>query len=732
MPVPPKRARRRVPYWVRFSATVFSLTAFTSVFVLVVLPQRFVLQAGLVESGITFPSVRPPYFAPPTPPTIAPRIRPPAPPIQPGPGEAFWNGVLPLLRSGQLERTVSLFRAYLARHPDDADVWREFADVLTKLERYDEAERIYVQLRASSDDPALTLLLARLLRDKGAPERSLALYHELIELRPEDEDLRHEYAQVLTWSQEYDQAAVQYRWLIDRHPSDHMLGLELARVLYWNGQLNEALDVLATLPASGSHAQEASQLRAMIESELPVATAPVDTLLEQARQAVVAQQFVEATRLYRALLARDPESAELWLEWADFLQYQREDLPAARDALLHLSTLRDLTHDERFRIVQLHAWTGNEAEARVMLLGLLQEDSTSAAEWALLGDLYRFGNARLAARDAYRSALTLDPENLQAIEGRAALEQQTTELIETRERPSAGPEVLYFGDSDAYRRLDLGARATFQLGTTILVARGGYRALEGVALSGAPVSQSGPYLEVEAAQWWRMGTVRTAVSAGFEQLDALGTEPTFAVAVAVPDAGGTSLEATYEHGPAFHRTVTLESVLGAVRSDHLEASAYRELGGGWSLAGSGSATSLRGGGEANWRFGGFATLRRQISNPFSIALTSQLLTFTESAPVLETRRLYWDPRMFVAGGVQLEARARPTGAWNIYGRVTGGAGFVRERTASEFDLVPQFSTEAGLTYDTRRLFVTGSLAYLRGREGTYESFGANVSLGVRY
>lgn len=728
----PQRKSSRVPYWVRFSVTVVSMVAFTSAFVLVVLPQRFVLQAGLVESGITFPSLLPPYFAPPLPPIISPRVRPPAPPIQPGPGEAFWNGVLPLLRAGQLERTVSLFRSYLARHPDDADVWREFADVLTKLGRYDEAEQIYVRLRASSDDPALTLLLARLLRDRGEPERSLGLYRQLIEMRPDDQDFRHEYAQLLTWSQHYEQAAVEYRWLIERSPSDHLLGLELARVLYWNGQRDDALAELAKLPASGAHALEAAQLRATIESELPVATAPVDTLLEQARQAVVAQEFVEATRLYRALLARDPENATLWLEWADFLQYQRQDLPAAREALLGLATLRDLTHAERFRLAQLYAWTGNEAEARRMLLELVREDSTSAAEWALLGDLYRFGNARLAARGAYASALRLDPDNVQAIEGRAALEQQTADLIDTRERPSAGPEFLYFGDSDAYRRLDVGARASFQLGTTILVARAGYRTLEGVALSGAAASQSGPYLEVEAAQWWRMGTVRTSVSAGFEQLDALGTEPTFAVAIAVPDASGTSLEATFEHGPAFHRTVTLESVLGLVRSDHLEASAYRDLGGGWSLAGSGSVTSLRGGGEANWRFGGFATLRRQISSPFSIALTSQLLSFADAAPVLETRRLYWDPSMFVASGLQLEARARPTGAWNVYGRVTGGAGLVRERTATGLDLVPQFSGEAGITYDTRRLFLTGGLAYLRGREGAYDSFGANLSLGVRY
>jgi len=119
MPAMPSRARPRVPYWIRFSATVVSLVAFTSVFVLIVLPQRFVLNAGLVESGVTFPTGPQPFLAPRTPRAVTPRAPTPvaAPTIQPGPAEAFWNAVLPLERTGQLERTIPRFRAYLAAHP---------------------------------------------------------------------------------------------------------------------------------------------------------------------------------------------------------------------------------------------------------------------------------------------------------------------------------------------------------------------------------------------------------------------------------------------------------------------------------------------------------------------------------------------------------------------------------------------------------------------------------------
>jgi tetratricopeptide (TPR) repeat protein len=720
-----------VPYWVRFSLTVLSLGAFTSAFVLVVLPQRFVLQAGLVESGITFPTTLPPFLTPARAPVIRPRI-PPPPPIQPGPAERFWHAILPLLRAGQLDAAVPRFRAYLAVHPGDRDIWREFAVVLTRLGQYDEAEAIYLRLLATSDDPRLTLQLARLLRDRGERERSLALYRQLVAAQPADATLAREFAQVLTWAEAYGAAADVYRQLLARDPADHGLRLDLARVLYWGGQRTDALRVLWAIPADAAEATAAGDLRAVLERELAPPPTTADTLLEQARRAVVAQNLDGATRLYERLLERDPDDPALWLEWADFLQYQKQDLPAARDALTHLGGMRSLTWAERFRLAQLHAWTGEEQQAKSMLLGLLEEDSTQAEAWALLGNLYRFENARIDAQRAYRNALELDPRSIQALEGQRGLERQTAQVIATRERPSAGPELFYFRDSDEYRRFDIGARATFLWGATAVVARAGYRTLEGVALAGAPGSEEGPFFHVELARWWRLGTVRTSVSAGVEHLDAFGTEPTLGVRLVIPDAGGAAVALAYDHGPAFHRTVTLESILGVVRSDHLQASVFRPLGRGWSLAGLGAATSLRGGGTNNWRFNGFVTLRRQVLAPLSVALTSQFLAFSSAAPVLDTRRLYWDPKAFWSGGVQLEARTRPASAWQLYGRLTPGVGLVRERIVGGLDLVPQLATEAGVGYESPRIVFAGGLAYLRGREGEYNSFGANVSLAVRY
>ena len=56
MPRPPAPRTRRVPYWIVMLMTASILGGITLFFVLVVLPQRFVLQGGLRSSGVSFPA----------------------------------------------------------------------------------------------------------------------------------------------------------------------------------------------------------------------------------------------------------------------------------------------------------------------------------------------------------------------------------------------------------------------------------------------------------------------------------------------------------------------------------------------------------------------------------------------------------------------------------------------------------------------------------------------------
>ncbi len=732
MPTIPARKLSRAPYWLRFSLILLSLGGITSAFVLVVLPRRFVLQAGLVESGVTFPTHEPPF----DPPQPRPVIRPQSPvtleTVELGPAESFWNDIVPLMDAGLYEATFPLFREYLSHYPEDTTAWQEYAVALIRSGRNDEAEQVYRMLLAGANDASIKRELARLMRDRGEFGESIAIYRDLAQAEPDDLDLLHELAQTLVWAEAYQLAIGEYRRLLDRAPDNHGYRVELAQALYWDDLPVQGYALLSDFPPDVPESTEAASLRAFLDSVIHASMPPGLTTLEQARRAVANENSARAHALYRRALQTDHDNPDVWLEWVDFLQFHEEDLPAARAALRQLAQLRSLTWEERYRRAQLDVWTGNDDEARLALQQLVVEDPTNDQVWTLLGDLYFWQGSHIAAADAYQRALKLSPTNTEAAAGLEAVKQQTVALVAAREDPNAGPRFLYFEDSDDFSRIDLTVEATILRSTTGAVVRGGFRKLEGTGLSGLRDSDAGPFLELEVVQWWRFGTVRTSLKAGVEQLDAAGRVPVIEARLEVPNAGGTALTALYSHGSAFSQTLTYESVEASLLSDYGELSAFRQLGDKWSVSGNGTVGSLHATGTSNLRISAAASTRYQLSSVWSATLVSQLLTFADAAPTSPTRRLYWDPRMFWANGIQVELRTPLATRWEIYARVTPGIALDDERDTPGAEWVPQLGTVAGFGFQKQRVLIAGDLAYSRGREGGYSSFGATLMLAIRY
>ncbi|KPJ92778.1 MAG: hypothetical protein AMS18_06640, partial [Gemmatimonas sp. SG8_17] len=517
--------RSRTPYWLRFSLTLLSLGGITSAFVLVVLPRRFVLQAGLVESGVTFPAHAPPFRPPRSGPVVRPAPGATREEITLGPAQVFWNDAVPLLEAGLYERALPLFEEYLAEYPADWDVLREYAATLARAGRTLEAEAVYNRLLAVADDPTIVRELARSKRDRGDFAAALALYEQLIASHPEDLELQLELARTLLWAQRYRAARRIYRNLVRYNPEDYDLRLELAQVLYWDDDPLAAYLVLRDLPDGAEESHEGMELRLQLDSLLLAAMPPGLSPLDRARRAAAQQDLVQAEALYRRVLATQPMDPGLWLEWIDFLQYHVEDLAAARRALLQLQALRPLEPDERFRLAQLHAWTGNELEAQRGLEDLVRDQPQRADAWALLGDLYQWSGSRLAARDAYQRALISARDNAQALAGLDTLYAQTYRAIADYEDRSVGTRLLLFRDSDDFSRIDVTAEAAFLRRATALVVRAGYRRMDGIRLQGQAEADRGPFAALELAHWWRLGTVRASLTAGIEQLDAFGTQP---------------------------------------------------------------------------------------------------------------------------------------------------------------------------------------------------------------
>ncbi len=727
--------RRQLPYWLRFLVVTAVLLVSTGVLVLVIMPQRFVLEAGLRESGVSFPSARVGFGAPESAPLVQP---PPPPPVAPkqavGPAERLWADLEPALKAGRWDVALGLMDAYLRERPADVSVRRERARTLARAGRASAAEAAWERLATETGSVVDRLELARLLRDRGEYERSIALYEGLLRDRPDEQALEREYTQVLLWAERYPQAIESLDRYLTRYPEDDQARLDLARALYWAGRTAEAKEALEEIPPASTVAKDVRALEAEIAAVLappPVPEPPVLTTVERARAAAAAGDLKAAAALYAAALDETPGDRELWVEWIDFVQYRLEDEAGARDELLLYSERFELTADETIRLAELHAWTGQETEAIAILEALLADESGHPEAWVLLGDLRRWNNDPTGASSAYRSALALNPTDPGARNGLEELRLRRETIVAQREPAGLGPDMALFSDSDDFLRLDVAGDADFRWGVDALTLRGGYRRLEGHDLSGLMASDDGGFGTVSFAHWWREASIRTAFELGVEHLSDLGTRPSGAIDVQAPNAGGFSLTARLETTPAYLLANTFESAADPVQADRLYASLFRPLSNRWSIGAAIDVGVFDGGGETNPRYSGWVSLSRSLSPTVSAEISSSVLGFGEAAPAPEGYRLYWDPKLFWATTAAVSLQSIPDRGWGWKGRFMAGVAYDEERDQLDPVWVPQFGVEGGAVLRGERQDLGLTAFYRRGRNQDYSSWGVELVMIVR-
>ncbi|MFQ5890259.1 MAG: tetratricopeptide repeat protein [Gemmatimonadota bacterium] len=541
-----------------------------------------------------------------------------------------------------------------------------------------EAAKIYREIyEADRTQTRAALAVAAFEESRGRHEEAIQIYRELLEKAPMDTSLLWSTLEAQLRRRLYDAAIETSR--------------RIAEVQPWNGR---------PLAKAGDISRRQGDLEA-------------------------------AARLYGEALEMSPDDAELWLEWVDFLQVRLADDEAARKALERYGERFGLTPDLSFRLAQLEAWAGRNAEARERLEALIAEDPSRAEAWTLLGDLRRWAGDRPGAADAYRRALALDPQSEQAAAGLAEVRRQTEAVVAAREPEGAGPRAEGFLDSDDYRRFDLAGTSRFRWGVTALRTTAGYRTLRGLDLGGLKRTEEGVFGEVEISHWWREATIRTALSGGLEHLDAFGLEPTFGGLLEIPNADGYAFFARATHGPAYPITRTLESVIEPVYADQLAVSLYHALGARWSVLFVGDATHLAQPAEDNFRWNGGISLSRRLTPALSAGVGSRFLSFGRPATRVGLRRLYWDPSAFWATDVSLALRSPGREGWGYYASLAPGFALIDEREVPGTDLVPQIRTEAGVSFLGERTTFSADLFYGRGRERDYSSFGFELQLSVR-
>lgn len=723
------RQERGLPYWFRFLVITAILVGMTGILVVVVLPQRFVLQANLRESGLSFPAGTPGFDLPDPEPVVIPPL--PAEPPAPGPAQVLWRDLNPLLAAGMLGQALERVDDYLRDYPADAGVRRERVRILIALDRYPEARAALEDLARDPGSTEDRLALARFLRDAGELEEALTVYREILGRNPEDEATRLELARALLWAERYEEAEAELRSILRRTPGNDEARLELARALFWMDRPGEARVVLTGVGSRSSQIWEAILLDVEIGARLApyepryrIDLPPVD----RARRAAAVSDFAAADDWYRVALEESASDRQLRLEWIDFRQYRSEDLAGARDALVEFERDFGLTPDLRMRLARLQAWTGRVDDAATTLDGLLMLEPDHADAWSLRGDLYRWDGDRIAAMRSYDRALAAQPGHAGATEGRRAVREASASVVAAAEPRGIGPFFDSFADSDDYLRVDLDADGAWRSQLTAIRAAAGYRWVEGLGLDGLQTADEGPYAEAEVVRWWREATVRTAVRAGVQHLDGFGTEGSAGLDLEIPHAGGWALAASYDHGPAYAYTWTYESIAAGVGADAVVLTGFRRLGETWSLGIALDGAVYSQTGENNARGGGRISLGRELSPVWRTELATGILSFTDAAPTGAVRAIYWDPELYWPTTLSVSAQRRLPDAWGWNAWATGGAALIDERALAT-EWVPQFGAGAGVF----RPWPAGDLsltAFLRsGREREYISYG--LSLGFR-
>jgi tetratricopeptide (TPR) repeat protein len=746
----PKKSDAR--YFLRFAGTAGLLVSGTLVLVLYVLPQRYVLSSGFREGSLNFPAPSTPFEP------LDPQFVAALPPVQSdgivrGPAELFWERVSPLLARERWQDAIPEFAFYLGDHPDDVDVRREYAITLSRAGYRDQAVQIFEQLLGNGEDREFRLLLARTLRDGERAAEADVQYGVLLMATPEDEALALERAQALAWVEDYDAAKVVISDALTYAPESVPLRVELARLHYYTNDLEAAESVLAGLTEAELESAGATTLRDDVRTALTpppdpeVEPPPPPPTLDLAISARENGNMDGAAAFFAEAVAESPEDAMAWEAYADFLQYELSDFEGALRALTEVERLKS-GGDSRlqYRMAQLEVWTESTDDARRRLEALLllldretsQEPTdpvTKADVQALLGDLHRWSGERLPAVERYEMALADEAEHERALEGLAILRADVDRMMIDAEQPRLGGISRSLGDTDEFRRLDLGGEWSGIHEDWVWGTRAGARWLQGFDLAGLDSEQQGLFVDLEGARWWRWGTIRTAVRFGVQNVRSSEVDAAVGASARFLGPAGRRTDVAFDHEPAWALTNTLQSVDADVRQDRLTAAHVLPLGETWSLAAVAEGASLdhRGisGSDRNLRVGGGLSVGRKISSTVILGLAARALTYSDAAPIASGLPLYWDPRLNLSVGPYVQYD-RPLGTWwEFNARANPGFAYIDERRTAGPQGVPDLSASMGLTRDGARYRTTIEFLYGQGRFTGYRSLALNLAFSAR-
>ncbi|MBD9564016.1 cellulose biosynthesis protein BcsC [Pseudomonas sp. PDM09] len=243
---------------------------------------------------------------------------------------------LKALKEGDQASAEQAFQARLKTRPDDADALGGLGVIRQQQHRLAEAEKLLSQATRQNDGSRWQVALnevrywsalqqARDAQAKGQTAQAQVLVNQALRLNPNGVDARLALADIQASAGQFDDAQRNYRQILNQRRDDPQAQEGLVNVLLKSGKNDEALQLINSLPATG--------------------------------QAKIGQsarlQALRATQL--AALAE-----------------QRNDLPAARNALQDALRVEPDNIWTRFALARLNLAMGEPQKARDLINAMLQ------------------------------------------------------------------------------------------------------------------------------------------------------------------------------------------------------------------------------------------------------------------------------------------------------------------------------------------------------------------------
>jgi len=232
----------------------------------------------------------------------------------------------------QWTQAAQYYEAYLQGHPDDVEVRRQFAEVLSfQPDSRDEALRQYGEALKRRDDPVLRLRRVTLLLDSQRWEEG---ERELRECPiPDNPALLREQARLCLWVGDLDGALSRYDRYLKKAPRDRDARLEKARVLIYLRRGPEALKIIRELRVSQTG------VRPDQPGDGALLTASIEAALAN-------QDWAEAGRWALRLYCRQfPEKHRLARDWGEARGWTKERIGGGGQGLPQARTPVPLATD---------------------------------------------------------------------------------------------------------------------------------------------------------------------------------------------------------------------------------------------------------------------------------------------------------------------------------------------------------------------------------------------------